>query len=959
MSFLVPIPGCLSFLSASGGTLQTGGRGLCWLSRRWTLLLVAISLGQIVLIAGPQKSTSQIQRPGATTKPVKIVGPYSVREDKDEYSKVVLKNGLTVVLFERRDQPLVCILTYIKAGYLNESDRNNGISQVVEHLLLKRGLGRIDKETRGLGGSLIARTSYDYTYFGTTLPAENFKSGLQIQADAVQHPSFQEADLRRELPAILHEAGLKRDDAETVSLEQLYGLTFAIPREGRRRSGDETTLWQLSHQQAADFYKRWYVPSNIVLVIAGNLDRRSVLDEVVKRYANMPPTDRADLKLPSELSQGGLRYREVRGDIRESIAQLGFVFPAAFTEDWYRCKVLGAALTLGNTSILNRKLKEELGLARVVSASFLDLNRQSCVAFTLTAEPGKIEGAEVTALAELERIKSNFLGEEDVERAKTLLEREHYLQQERLDDLCFRLARAETLAKYSEWRDYVKRIRAVGREQVIDVGRRYFSLNQCSLLEYLPGTLPPRSLTPEMVGEKLGRSVPQAMGAAAPQDVEGVLPERKKPADSRPVHRQKKSLTEIGPENLEYPLTQYSILRGPDVLVKESHALPLISIGLFFPGGRVFENQENSGITELMVRTSVRGTARLKALRVNSIIENYGLRMDLKVEPDFFGYVLTGLSENIGDAFETLWEAIRDPQFSEEQIEKGKAELDADEARLRGSKILYPQLLFLQALYGEHPYGLPPYGSPKTVDRLTQADLIRWHNRFVKHAIPHLVVAGDTEGSAFAAKFANLLSVSESSLVDITKATLVRRLRAPNVKLETLNLDQSAFVFGFLGPPAEEPSENSLTVVQNLIAAETDKSSELQEKHASTPVNVSQKRRVLSGSFSCYATSSLENEQAALDSLKEEFRRLTALPISTEELIQARNYSVGIYLIGLQQRSEQVAEFGQFSIFGNSVEDIKRHPQDLREVDQDSIKQVAAKYLDLDRFALGILRANR
>jgi zinc protease len=979
MNLLMPVTRRLTFLTASGGTRKTSRCGLRCLSQRgkelriktascrrrlqldrWVLLLAAISFGQAKLVAAPQKSTNQIQRPGATTRAVKIVGPYLVREDKDEYSKVVLKNGLTVLLFERRDQPLVSILTYIKAGYLNELDSYNGISLVVEHLLFKRGLGRIDKETRVLGGALVARTSYDYTCYGTTLPAENLKSGLQIQADAVQHPTFQEADLRRELPAILYEAGLKQDDPETVSLEQLYGLTFTTAPEGRWRSRDETTLSQLNHQHAVDFYKRWYVPSNIVLVIAGSVDRRTVLDEVVKRYASMPAGDRVDLKLPAEPSQAGLRYREVRGDVRESIAQLGFIAPAVFTEDWYRCKVLEAALTLGKTSILNRKLQEELGLARVVSSAFLDLSRQSCLAFTLTAEPGRIERAEVAALAELERIKSNFLGEEDVERAKTLVEREYYLQQERLDELAFQLARAETLAKYSEWRDYVKRIRAVGREQVIEVARRYFSLNQCSLLEYLPGTLPPRNLTPEIVSEKFARSVPQAMSLAAPQDVEGVLPERKKPADLRPVPHQKKALTEIGPESLEYPLTQYSILRGPDVLVKESHALPLISIGLFFPGGRVFENQENNGITELMVRTSVRGTTRLKALRVVSRIENYGLRMDLKVEPDFFGYLLTGLSENVANAFETLWQAIRDPEFSEEQIEKEKAELDADDARLRGNRVLYPQLLFLQALYGEHPYGLPPYGSPKTVDRLTQGDLIRWHNRFVKRAIPNLVVAGDTEGSAFAAKFANLLSVSEASLVDITKATLVRRLRAPSIKMETRNLDQSALVLGFLGPTAQDASENSLTVVQNLIAAaEADRSSELRGKRGSTRVRPVQTRRVLSGSFSCYATLSPENEQATLDSLKEEFRRLTTSPISTEELVQARNYSVGIYLIDLQQRAEQVAEFARCSIFGNSVDDIKRRPQDLREVDQDSIKQVATKYLDLDRFALGILRASR
>src|SRR5262249_24555561 len=167
MNLLVPITRCLTFLSASGRNPQTGSRGPRCLSRRWIRLLAAVSLGHVMLVAGPQKSTNQIQRPGATTKPVKIIGPYLVREDKDEYSRVILKNGLTVVLFERRDQPLVCILTYIKAGYLNESDSHNGISQVVEHLLLKRTLGRTEKETRGLGGSLIARMSYDYTYYGT------------------------------------------------------------------------------------------------------------------------------------------------------------------------------------------------------------------------------------------------------------------------------------------------------------------------------------------------------------------------------------------------------------------------------------------------------------------------------------------------------------------------------------------------------------------------------------------------------------------------------------------------------------------------------------------------------------------------------------------------------------------------------------------------------------------------
>src|SRR5215510_713469 len=88
--------------------------------------------------ANPQHAPAQGQKPsGGGAKPLKIVGPFLSREDVDEYTKVVLKNGLNVILFERRDMPLVNIGTYVKAGYLNESDENRGISHVMEHMFFK------------------------------------------------------------------------------------------------------------------------------------------------------------------------------------------------------------------------------------------------------------------------------------------------------------------------------------------------------------------------------------------------------------------------------------------------------------------------------------------------------------------------------------------------------------------------------------------------------------------------------------------------------------------------------------------------------------------------------------------------------------------------------------------------------------------------------------------------------
>jgi zinc protease len=907
---------------------------------------------------------TQGQKPSGGAKPLKITGPYLSSDDIDEYTKVVLKNGLSVILFERRDMPLVSIVTYVKTGYLNEPDENRGISHVMEHMFFKgtskRDLGQIAKGTKRLGGYLNAGTSYDYTYYYTVLPAENVKAGLEIQADVLQDPALLEGELQREISVILKEAKRKLDNPAVFSLEKLYGLAFEASPLGRWRIGDESTLVSLDRKQVLDFYKKWYVPSNIVLVITGSIDRRAVLDEVVKRYAGMPPGNRVNLTLATEPPQTGLRYRELRGDISESLLQIGFVAPAAFTRDWYACKILEAALTSGRTAILNRALQEEQRLISSVSSSFLDLKSQGYLALTFTVDPKKIDRAEASAFAQLERIRSGFLGEEDVERAKTLLERDFYLNQEKLDDLAFQLAHSETLARYSEWREYVKRIRSVDRQQVIQAAQHYLSLPQCSILEYQPGNASPRNFTPQTFEDYLTRLLPQAMEVAQQtQGLEGILAKRPKPAASRPS-RTREQLREISPASLEYPLAEYSVLRGPNVLVKESHALPLISLGLFFPGGRVFESLENNGITELMVRTCIKGSHRLDGLRIASILENYGVRIDLKSEPDFFGYVLTGLSQYIVEAFETFWDVVKNPQFAEEEIERERDILQADIAKLRDNNVLCSQQLFLQALYGEHAYGLPSYGSRETVARLATPDVVRWHERFVKRAVPLIVIAGDTEGSAFAARFAYQLSTSDVSFVNVKKALPVRRVEAPSARIEARDQKQTASVIGFLGPPADSPSNDSLVVIQNLVSGLSGRFfEELQEKQSlAYSVTAIQTRRILDGSFSAYVATSPDHEQRALDTLKQEFKRLIATPVSDEELTRAKNYSAGIYRIRLQQRAEQVSEFAQSSIFGKSLDEIKRYPQDLLEVDQNLIRETAAKYFDLDRFALGILRAS-
>src|SRR4026208_245922 len=103
-----------------------------------------------------------------------IVGTYTFRDDQGTTTKVVLKNGLTVIVREEYAVPLASITTHVKAGYFDEEDRLGGISHVIEHMFFKgtarRSVGEIPRGTKALGGTLNAYTYYDRTVYYTVVP---------------------------------------------------------------------------------------------------------------------------------------------------------------------------------------------------------------------------------------------------------------------------------------------------------------------------------------------------------------------------------------------------------------------------------------------------------------------------------------------------------------------------------------------------------------------------------------------------------------------------------------------------------------------------------------------------------------------------------------------------------------------------------------------------------------------
>src|SRR3984893_14285157 len=166
--------------------------------------------------------------------------------DSKSIHRTVLPNGLTVLVQEDRTAPVVAIVTYVKAGYFDETDQQQGLAHALEHMFFKgtakRGVGDIAKETKASGGFLNAHTIYDHTTYYTVLPSSGFAQGLDIQAEAYASSVIDSGELAKEMEVIIQEAKRKSDSPSAVGTETLYELLHDAHRMRRWRIGREPGL---------------------------------------------------------------------------------------------------------------------------------------------------------------------------------------------------------------------------------------------------------------------------------------------------------------------------------------------------------------------------------------------------------------------------------------------------------------------------------------------------------------------------------------------------------------------------------------------------------------------------------------------------------------------------------------------------------------------------------------------
>jgi len=873
-----------------------------------------------------------------------IVGAYTFREDVGQTTKVVLKNGLTVIVREQHAVPLASITTHVKAGYFDEQDRIGGISHVIEHMFFKgtatRPVGEIARETKALGGALNAYTYYDRTVYYTIVPATNALLALDIQADALWHSSFDSEELKREIEVVLQENNRKLDNPGAVASEKLYATAFEQHRMKRWRIGTADGLRALTRDDLVAYYGKYYKPSNVILTIVGAVDREKVLAEVVKLYGGQESAPVERDPSPPESPQTAFRYGWQRQPIGQSRIAIGYHAPALLTDEARALEVLAAILGTGRSSRLSQVIRDQKNLITSGSAAlqgFRDLGY-----FEVDFETNTPIEAATAVLAEIENVKRFGVSAESVARAKAAIARDYFGRQETVDGVGDDLAYYEALGGWKLASTYLSDIQKVTPQRVMDAARKFLTSENLSVFENLP--------------ESQERSSIDAYRTAALDNVEAAIERRTE--SELPVTAQIPQAGSGLTVDMVGGVQRRSILRGPDVYIVEDHRLPITSFGIFFPGGRLLETDNNAGITELMLRSALRGTKKFDSAGIARRLENAGARIQVVNEPDFFGYVVDGLAGQMSEALEVLVDLLQNPTFEEPQVLSERVLQLARIKNLRDDNYAFPVSLFMQSLFGDQPYARNAIGTEAGIGKLTGVELREWFRNNQRQVLPTVVIVGDTRGTALIAPITDALTNEDLEPRDVARMPRLQTSRESRETLETVSRQQTALVYGFPGVPRNSDDRYPLELFANIVSGLGGRFFDaIRDKQGlAYTVRTSNTFNSRGGAVFTYTAFSPDKEDQVRAALATEYEKLRKDGVTAEELQKAVEYSIGEHDIALQTRQSQVLEYARAVYSGAGVQSVARYSAAIQTVSREQMKDAIEKYLDPAALKTGVVR---
>jgi predicted Zn-dependent peptidase len=413
---------------------------------------------------------------------------------KVEFEEYDLDNGMHVILHQDNTAPVVITSVMYHVGAKDENPERTGFAHFFEHLLFE-GTENIKRGewfniVSSNGGSNNANTTDDRTYYYEVFPSNAVELGLWMESERLMHPIINQIGVDTQNEVVKEEKRLRVDNSP-------YGNILAEIKKNLflKHPYRWATIGSMDHLDAATleefqaFNKKFYVPNNAVLVVAGDIDKAKV-KKMIKDYFGPIPRG-ADVVRGLEREEPiteTLKATAYDPNIQIPAVIAAYRTPSQKNRDSYVLNVISSYLSGGKSSVLYKKLVDEQKQALAVQA--VNITQEDYGTYALFALPLGDVTLE-TLIAEMDeevvKLQSELISEKDYQKLQNQFENQFVNSNSSIAGIAGSLATYYMLyGDVNLINNEIDIYRSITREEIQTTAKKYLNPNQRLVLEYLP-----------------------------------------------------------------------------------------------------------------------------------------------------------------------------------------------------------------------------------------------------------------------------------------------------------------------------------------------------------------------------------------------------------------------------------------------------------------------------------------
>ena len=417
----------------------------------------------------------------------------SQAQQKIKYVEYDLPNGLHVILHEDHSTPIVAVSVMYHVGSKNEDPTRTGFAHFFEHLMFEGSenipRGEFSNYVEKAGGALNANTSQDRTFYYDLLPSNQLELGIWLESERMMHAKVDSTGIATQREVVKEEKRQRVDNQPYGSFQaEIMKRAYTVHPYRWTPIGSMADLDAAEESDYVNFYKKFYVPNNACLSIAGDLDIKAT-KKLIDAYFSAIPKG-AEVVPPSIVEP--VKTAQVRDTVFDNIQlpgiMMAFHSPALGTDDAYAMDMLSMILSQGSSSRLNKRIVEDEQKAVYVGAFPFPLEDPGIfIALSIANQGVQPDEVESSIMDEVSKLQNELISEKEFQKLQNQIENDV------VSGYSSQAGIAENLAQYYMYygntnliNTEIKKYRAVTREDIMAVAKKYLTVNNSVVLYYLP-----------------------------------------------------------------------------------------------------------------------------------------------------------------------------------------------------------------------------------------------------------------------------------------------------------------------------------------------------------------------------------------------------------------------------------------------------------------------------------------